>query len=456
MSECWSRAAVPISLRRARCCRACAGAASGQPVPPVQPDRGQSCSRARIPSCICRSCSRRCRRSIPTTRRRRLRTQLPLISRQRGSRPGSRRRQRRCFPPSVSRAPRRKARSPLSIPTRNRVGLLRAVALRPSLRRWCGRRPKSSLSTMTRPIRKPWIISPRSTARSRASCACPVFSISPGSITRPRRSPQAIISASSITTSRRSTIPGLEEMLSRIAEPDVGAVGATLLWPTGIIQHAGVVLGPNLGAVHAFNDRMQDDCGYADMLSVARECSAVTAACLLTRKADYLAVGGMDEIFFPVNFNDVDYCLKLRALGRRVVVTPHARSAASGIRQPRQRPERRSRRAHASRVAVAAGALAWTHRQRPLLQSVAVARFHRLLGVGMAAARSCRAAQSADAAGFDPSWDVAISDGCEGAGRRRIVRPLQRRVLRRRSRTYAAGFGGSIRACIARHAAGRG
>jgi O-antigen biosynthesis protein len=84
------------------------------------------------------------------------------------------------------------------------------------------------------------------------------------------------------------------------------------------------------------------------MLSVARECSAVTAACLLTRKADYLAVGGMDEIFFPVNFNDVDYCLKLRALGRRVVVTPHARllhleSASRGSDQSADRAGRMHR-----------------------------------------------------------------------------------------------------------------
>jgi GT2 family glycosyltransferase len=117
----------------------------------------------------------------------------------------------------------------------------------------------------------------------------------------------------------------LDEMLGRLAEPDVGAVGATLLWPSGVIQHAGVVLGPNLGVAHAFSDRMQDDAGYADMLTVAHECSAVTAACLLTRKTDYAAVGGMDEIYFPVNFNDVDYCLKLRAFGKRIVLTPHAR-----------------------------------------------------------------------------------------------------------------------------------
>ena len=45
----------------------------------------------------------------------------------------------------------------------------------------------------------------------------------------------------------------------------------------------------------------------------------------MTRRRDYLAVGGMDEIRFPVNFNDTDYCLKLRAIGKRIVFTPHAR-----------------------------------------------------------------------------------------------------------------------------------
>ena len=137
----------------------------------------------------------------------------------------------------------------------------------------------------------------------------------------------------------------LDEMLGRMAEPDVGAVGATLLWPSGVVQHAGVVLGPGLGAVHAFNDRMGDDAGYAGMLTAAHECSAVTAACLLTRKADYLAVGGLDEVNFPVNFNDVDYCLKLRALGRRIVISPHARllHLESASRGSDQRPDRAGR-----------------------------------------------------------------------------------------------------------------
>jgi GT2 family glycosyltransferase len=90
---------------------------------------------------------------------------------------------------------------------------------------------------------------------------------------------------------------------------------------------------------------MLDDPGYGDMLRVAHECSAVTAACLLTRKSDYLALGGMDEVFFPVNFNDVDYCLKLRAAGKRIVVTPHARLLhwESASRGADERPDRAGR-----------------------------------------------------------------------------------------------------------------
>jgi GT2 family glycosyltransferase len=117
----------------------------------------------------------------------------------------------------------------------------------------------------------------------------------------------------------------LGEMLSRIREDDVGAVGALLLWPSGVVQHGGTVLGPSFAATHAFSDRLHDDPGYTEMLLAAHECSAVTAACLVTRRSDYLEVGGMDAVHFPVNFNDVDYCLRLREKGKRIVLTPHAR-----------------------------------------------------------------------------------------------------------------------------------
>jgi O-antigen biosynthesis protein len=115
----------------------------------------------------------------------------------------------------------------------------------------------------------------------------------------------------------------LSELLGRAADPSVGAVGALLLWPNDIVQHGGITLGAYFGAAHAFNDRIREDAGYCDLLRVARECSALTAACLLMRRNDYLAVGGLDEVLFPINFNDVDLCLKLRARGYRIVFTPH-------------------------------------------------------------------------------------------------------------------------------------
>lgn len=137
----------------------------------------------------------------------------------------------------------------------------------------------------------------------------------------------------------------LEEMLSRIVEPQVGAVGALLHWPSGVVQHGGVVLGPSFAAHHAFNDRVQGDPGYGDMLRAAHECSAVTAACMLTRRSDYNDVGGMDEISLAVAFNDVDYCLKLRASGKRIVFTPHAKllHLESASRGRDNRPDRKAR-----------------------------------------------------------------------------------------------------------------
>jgi GT2 family glycosyltransferase len=117
----------------------------------------------------------------------------------------------------------------------------------------------------------------------------------------------------------------LEELMGRLAEPDVGAAAPMLLWPNRMVQHGGIVLGPNFAASNAFNDCMEGDAGYGDQLCVARECGAVTAACLLTRRSDYEALGGLDALAFPVLFNDVDYCLRLRADGKRIIFTPHAK-----------------------------------------------------------------------------------------------------------------------------------
>ncbi len=117
----------------------------------------------------------------------------------------------------------------------------------------------------------------------------------------------------------------LEEMLRRAAEPEVGAVGATLLWPDGVVRHAGIVLGMGLAAGFASDDRVDGDPGYSDRLIVAHECSAVSGACLLTRRSLFRALDGFDASRFPTDYGDVDYCLRLRAAGYRVVMAPQAR-----------------------------------------------------------------------------------------------------------------------------------
>jgi GT2 family glycosyltransferase len=122
----------------------------------------------------------------------------------------------------------------------------------------------------------------------------------------------------------------LGEMLGRLAGADVGAVGALRIWSSGVVEHGGIVLGPSFAAAQTFNDRTDGEEGYGDLLRVAHECSAVTGGCLVTGRDDYDAVGGMDEVRFPVNFNEVDYCLKLRAVGKRVVLTPHAKLVRFG------------------------------------------------------------------------------------------------------------------------------
>lgn len=119
--------------------------------------------------------------------------------------------------------------------------------------------------------------------------------------------------------------PGvLTELCSRLACPSVGAAGPLMLRASDIIQHGGVVVGPWHGAVHAFEDRMAGDPGYAELLRVASEPAAVTGALLLTRRTLFEDMGGFDTHRFAVNFNDVDYCLRLRHAGYRVVFTPHA------------------------------------------------------------------------------------------------------------------------------------
>lgn len=127
----------------------------------------------------------------------------------------------------------------------------------------------------------------------------------------------------------------LKAMVRQLARPNVGAVGAKLIWPNEMVQHAGVVLGLHGLVGHIGNDWHKDDAGYLGYNRITRSVSAVTAACLLCKREDYDAVGGLDETDFPINFNDVDFCLKLRKSGKRIVWTAdaqliHAESVSRG------------------------------------------------------------------------------------------------------------------------------
>ncbi|MDO5602975.1 MAG: glycosyltransferase family 2 protein, partial [Oscillospiraceae bacterium] len=115
----------------------------------------------------------------------------------------------------------------------------------------------------------------------------------------------------------------LEEMVGRCSQPGVGAVGAMLYYPDDTVQHAGIITG--LGGYAGHNQKYQKrgKSGYMFRLAAAQELSAVTGACMLVRTEAYDEVSGLDE-GFTVAYNDVDFCLRLRRAGWRVIFTPYA------------------------------------------------------------------------------------------------------------------------------------
>lgn len=119
--------------------------------------------------------------------------------------------------------------------------------------------------------------------------------------------------------------PGwLREMVSHAVRAGVGAVGARLWYPNGTLQHGGVVLGLGGVAGHAFTGVPQGHAGYFNRTYLQQNCSAVTGACLLVRKEVFDQAGGFDETNFAISFNDIDFCLRLRAAGLQNVWTPYA------------------------------------------------------------------------------------------------------------------------------------
>ena len=115
----------------------------------------------------------------------------------------------------------------------------------------------------------------------------------------------------------------LEDMLGYCRIPGVGAVGGKLYYEDGTIQHCGVIVGYGGFAGHCFIGEPGSIAGYGNRVISAVDYSAVTGACLMTPAAVYRETGGMDEQFV-VALNDVDYCLRVRETGRRVVYDPAA------------------------------------------------------------------------------------------------------------------------------------
>lgn len=118
----------------------------------------------------------------------------------------------------------------------------------------------------------------------------------------------------------------LERMMAHGQRPEVGVVGARLVYPeTGMLQHAGVIMGMTYVADHPYLGELNiREPGYMNRAQLDQNFSAVTGACLLVRKSVYDQVGGMNEIDLAVLYNDVDLCLKVRESDHLVVWTPYA------------------------------------------------------------------------------------------------------------------------------------
>jgi GT2 family glycosyltransferase len=115
----------------------------------------------------------------------------------------------------------------------------------------------------------------------------------------------------------------LEALVTHAVRPQIGAVGAKLLYADGSIQHAGVVLGMGGVAGHVHRRFPGDSEGYLGRLRRVQNVAALTGACLMTRRDVFERVGGFDERFV-LAYNDVDYAMQVRALGYRVLWTPEA------------------------------------------------------------------------------------------------------------------------------------
>ena len=139
----------------------------------------------------------------------------------------------------------------------------------------------------------------------------------------------------------------IKEMFYFMQREDVGICGCRLLYEDDTIQHAGVVIGFGGIAGHTFIGLHETQNSYCHRAMIAQDYSAVTAACMMSKKSVFESVGGFSEEL-AVAFNDIDYCMKVRALGKLVVYTPYAvlyhyESKSRGLEDTPEKVERFNR-----------------------------------------------------------------------------------------------------------------
>jgi GT2 family glycosyltransferase len=117
----------------------------------------------------------------------------------------------------------------------------------------------------------------------------------------------------------------LTELSAQAMRPDIGVVGAKLLYQNQTVQHAGMVFGPDGYAFHRFRHLPANEPGYGRALVTVRNVTAVTGACLAIRRNVFDEIGGIEDQNLAVTWSDVDLCLRARARSYRVIITPYAR-----------------------------------------------------------------------------------------------------------------------------------
>ena len=119
--------------------------------------------------------------------------------------------------------------------------------------------------------------------------------------------------------------------------PDIGAVGCKLLYPDGAIQHGGIVFGPDGRTAHEGSGDVTSETRYR--WDSRRSVGAVTGAFLATRRVDFETLHGFDEVSFPIWFNDVDFCLRLRSRGLRILYAPEISGIHKELSTLKKEPE---------------------------------------------------------------------------------------------------------------------